>query len=248
MTCFSSFKCLIKENLSINLSIRSIFFFLASHSIPFFSQTSNSLHFTRLLPSSKGNSFRVIHCITQDKQGLIWIASPYGLARYDGNEYILFEHKVGDPSSLIDNYLFSVIEDSHGNLWITSDKGLELFNRETGQFIHYQHDSDIPDSIPSPTVYSIAEDKTGNIWLGTEVGLCRVDYFEQQLLQYPYKNQLPDNPVYGLLFDEKDNLWMSTNKGLFRLNYQTLNHSIYGPEDGLQGKKFKPGVCFKSND
>ncbi len=166
MTSFSSLKCLIKENLSINLSIRSIFFFLflASHSIPFFSQTAHSLHFTRLLPSSRGNSFRVIHCITQDKQGFIWIASLCGLARYDGNEYILFEHKVGDLSSLIDNYLFSVTEDSHGNLWVTSDKGLELFNRETGQFIHYQHDSADPHSLSNNSHKHLARQRYYDGW------------------------------------------------------------------------------------
>ncbi|MDH5385630.1 MAG: hypothetical protein OEY18_13060, partial [Candidatus Aminicenantes bacterium] len=90
--CYSSLKNPQKENFPINLSIRWILciVFFVYHSISLFSQTSDSLYFDRLLPSSNGNSFRVIHCITQDRQGFIWITSPYGLARYDGNEYILF--------------------------------------------------------------------------------------------------------------------------------------------------------------
>jgi len=101
--CNSSLKNPLKKNFPINLSIRLAFclLFFVSHSIPLFSQTPDSLYFDRLLPSSNGNSLRVIHCINQDRQGFIWITSPYGLARYDGNEYILFEHKAGDPSTTI---------------------------------------------------------------------------------------------------------------------------------------------------
>jgi DNA-binding CsgD family transcriptional regulator len=40
---------------------------------------------------------------------------------------------------------------------------------------------------------------------------------------------------------------MSTNKGLFKINHQNHTQNIYGPEDGLQGESFNPGVCFKSS-
>jgi ligand-binding sensor domain-containing protein/DNA-binding CsgD family transcriptional regulator len=190
--------------------------FFISHSIPIFSQTSNSLYFDKRLPSSNGNSFRIIHCITQDKQGFIWIASPYGLARYDGNEYILFEHKHGDPNSLIDNYLFSVLEDSHGNLWITSDKGLDLFDRETGRFIHYQHNPDDPRSLSSNHIRAICEDKDGFLWIGTkDAGINRFDHRTKTFSRFIHDpgntNSPSSNSIWAICCDKKGKIWFGNS-------------------------------------
>jgi DNA-binding CsgD family transcriptional regulator len=70
----------------------------------------------------------------------------------------------------------------------------------------------------------------------------------QQCLRLPDRISLPDNSSYGLLFDEMDNLWVSSNKGLLKIVNNNLNPTRYGPEDGLQGEKFSPGVCFKSKN
>jgi len=135
-----------------------------------------------------------------------------------------------------------------GAVWIgTHWHGVDRLNPQTLQWTHYRHDPGNSNSLPCSTVYSIAEDKAGNIWVGTEAGLCRINYFEQQCMRLSDKNSLPDNSGCGLLFDDMDNLWMSSNKGLFKMARQNLMWSIYGPEDGLQGESFNPGVCFKSD-
>jgi len=92
---------------------------------------SQDYYFDHLIPSSNGRSLSVIHCIFQDSQGFIWITSPYGLARFDGNEHLIFQHQEDDSHSLIDNYLFSVFEDSQEHLWVTTDKGLELLYKKS---------------------------------------------------------------------------------------------------------------------
>ncbi len=240
--CNPSLKNSLKKNFPTNLSIRLAFclLFFVSHSIPLFPQTPDSLYFDRLLPSSNGNSFRVIHCITQDKQGFIWATSPNGLARYDGNEYILFEHKAGDPSSLIDNYLFSVLEDSHGNLWITSDNGLDLFDRETGRFIHYQHDPEDPRSLSSNHIRAICEDKDGFLWIGTvDAGINRFDYRTKTFTRFIHDpdntNSPSSNSVWAIFCDQKGKIWFGNctvnTLDCYDPKNSTWSHFTWLPDD-----------------
>jgi ligand-binding sensor domain-containing protein/DNA-binding CsgD family transcriptional regulator len=181
---------------------------------------SNSVYFERIIPSSNGNSLPVIHCISQDSKGFIWITSPYGLARYDGNEFLIFQHQEKDPTSIIDNYLFSVLEDSKGNLWITSDKGLELLDRKTGDFIHFQHDPGDPNSLPSNDLRSIAEDNDGCLWLGTlDAGVCQFDYETKTFKRFTHDPSDPNSPssnsVWAICCDHKGKIWLGTHEGLF---------------------------------
>jgi len=180
---------------------------------------SQDYYFDHLIPSSNGRSLSVIHCIFQDSQGFIWITSPYGLARFDGNEHLIFQHQEDDSHSLIDNYLFSVFEDSQEHLWVTTDKGLELLYKKTGQFIHFQHDPENPNSLPSNNLRTIAEDKEGHLWIGTlDAGVCEFDFESKTFKQYKNILSNPNSPssnsVWAILCDQKGNLWMGTHEGL----------------------------------
>jgi ligand-binding sensor domain-containing protein/DNA-binding CsgD family transcriptional regulator len=240
--CNSSLKNPLKKNFPINLLIRLAFclLFFVSHSIPLFSQTPDSLYFDRLLPFSNGNSLRIIHCITQDRQGFLWITSPYGMARYDGNEYILFEHKAGDPSSLIDNLLFSVLEDSHGNLWITSDKGLDLFERKTGRFIHYQHDPEDPRSLSSNHIRAIGEDKDGFLWIGTmDAGINRFDHRTKTFTRFIHDPANTNSPssdsIWAICCGQNGKIWFGNctvnTLDCYDPKNSTWSHFAWLPDD-----------------
>ena len=41
-----------------------------------------------------------IHCLIQDRKGFIWIGTPEGLHRYDGQKFKVFRHSPEDPNSL----------------------------------------------------------------------------------------------------------------------------------------------------
>ena len=181
-------------------------------------QTQDS-YFDHLIPSSNGHSLTVVHCIFQDSLGFIWITSPYGLARYDGNEYLIFQHQEQDPLSLIDNYLFSVFEDSKQNLWITTDKGLDLLHKKTGRFIHYQHNPKNPNSLPSNNLRTITEDKDGYLWIGTlNAGVCRFDFKSKTFKNYRNDPSNPNSPssnsVWAICCDQEGKIWMGTHEGL----------------------------------
>ena len=73
-----------------------------------------------------------------------------------------------DPGSLSDNLIRNMKLDSKGNIWIATNKGLNLFQKDTDTFKKYYHDINNLDSLSSNDVRKIFEDSEGNIWIGTE--------------------------------------------------------------------------------
>ena len=52
---------------------------------------------------------RVLH---QDHNGFIWIGTEDGLCRYDGHNFLLFQHDEDDPGSIPFNYITMIQEDT----------------------------------------------------------------------------------------------------------------------------------------
>lgn len=79
-------------------------------------------------------SSSLINDIYQDQKGFIWIATEYGLNLFDGNKFVTFHHIENDSTSLRNDYVFSVFEDSKNNLWVASLGGLMKYNHNTNSF------------------------------------------------------------------------------------------------------------------
>ena len=114
-----------------------------------------------LFPSDRFSS-GLISDLCQDRQGSIWIATDYGLNRFDGYHYQTFLHDDADTTSLAINVVVSLLCDSKGRLWVGTNHGLDRFDMGTESFVHYP----FPDGI-HPRVSTIIERSDGTILLGT---------------------------------------------------------------------------------
>ena len=97
-------------------------------------------------------SSSLISCMSQDSQGSIWIATDYGLNRFDGYHFQTFLHTAADTTSLCDNTAVSLLCDSRARLWVGTRQGLDRFNPADETFRHLQ----FPDSL-HPRVSSLVE-------------------------------------------------------------------------------------------
>jgi ligand-binding sensor domain-containing protein len=200
-----------------------------------------------------------VHVIYPDKMNNLWIGTfdrnglylydQNDLYRYDGdaNKYIQYSSDPANENSIGGNIIYSVFEDSDGNLWVGTDGGLELFDRKKNTFTHHRFDPNDPKSISHNVVYSIMEDRNGNLWLGTGGG--GLNFFDKKtktFTSYTEKNGLPNNFIYGILEDRKGNLWFSSNRGLSKFNPFTKTCRNYTVSDGLQANSFKPNSCYKN--
>lgn len=128
----------------------------------------NNIRFKRI-SIEQGLSQVSVFCILQDKKGFMWFGTQDGLNRYDGYEFKIYRHDPQDTSTISDNLINSICEDSSGILWIgTNGGGLNRFDPIIGSFKRYKHKKNDPSSFSNDRVMSICEDNVGMIWIGTE--------------------------------------------------------------------------------
>src|SRR4051794_1899781 len=77
--------------------------------LPTFAQ-SNTVRFDHL-SSEHGLSHATVNCMVQDRQGFMWFGTKDGLNRYDGYNFLLFEHDPTAKNSLSDNTIQALCED-----------------------------------------------------------------------------------------------------------------------------------------
>ena len=67
-----------------------------------------------------GLSQNTVICIFEDSRGFMWFGTQNGLNRYDGKNFKVYKHVVGDSTSLSSNLLQDILEDENGDLWIAT--------------------------------------------------------------------------------------------------------------------------------
>lgn len=91
----------------------------------------------RQLSTTEGLPNNMIYQITQDRTGFIWIASDYGLYRYDGYEFRPFKSDIDNPCLLSSNIITAVAADEEERLWIGTQEGLSRMQLQTGKVRTY---------------------------------------------------------------------------------------------------------------
>jgi len=118
---------------------------------------------------------------------------------------------LNDPS------VFGIAEDSKGNLYIGTEKGVNILSVKDETFDYMIHDPDNRNSISYNDVKSIAVDRDDNLWIGTNNG--GLDFYSRRSGKYTNFKHIPDDPsslpsnkVYFVFMGRDKNLWVLTNE------------------------------------
>ena len=155
----------------------------------------------QFLPGDQFSS-SLISSLCQDRQGSMWIATDYGLNRFDGFNYQTFLHDEADSTSLNCNSAVSLLCDSKGRLWVGTTRGLDRFNPATDNFTHYP----FPNG-EQPRVTRVLERGDGTLLVGTAGYGCFKLRDGDKLEEYNIEEAYD---YVGRLFEDSQNrLWMS---------------------------------------
>ena len=175
---------------------------------------------TSLFYSSDKLSNSVINGICQDQKGYIWIATEYGLNRFDGYRFTPFLNHPGDSTSPCYNVVCCITCDSKNRLWVGTNKGLQRYDDATGTFVTYT----FPDGI-RPRISDLCETHDGRLLIGTAgYGLYTLVDRTQQLVEVT-ETKADDNDSYFLYLheDAKGGLWRG---GASNYSYQKKGGSV----------------------
>src|SRR5207302_7005560 len=143
-----------------------------------------------------------------------------GLARLDpgSQAFRAYQTDPADQQSLPANGIMSLLEDTHGNLWVgTYGGGLARFDRARDSFRRYAS-APAAGGLSSDRATALAEDQSGKLWVGTDGGgLNLLDPDTGTVVRFAHQRDdtgtLSANTVYAVHVDARGSVWVGTRGG-----------------------------------
>ena len=182
----------------------------------------------RRFGAAEGLTSSRVNKIYQDVDNGIWIGTDSGLKRWDKarGRFIEYVHRLGDPYSLAENHVTTLLQDRAGMLWIgTQARGVSRANLGVGGFEKLSHLPNEVNSLNHDTVFSIVRIDNDEILIGTAEGLSKFNKQNKTLQRIKYianqKNDNRDASIRAMLAESNGKVWLGTDNGLKRFDPQT---------------------------
>lgn len=203
-----------------------------------------------------------INSIVQGAEGYLWLATYYGLVRFDGKDFRVYD-KSNTPA-MTSNLVWVVTKDRSGVLWMGTARGVfraagDGFEPVSGGKM--PRDTSVRAILPcrggevwigagrtgvyewregnlklmgleGETIRTLFQDSRGRIWVGTHSGLYC--YRDGRFTQTTVRDGLPDERVLSVAETPDGTIWIGTRSGLARMNQDGRVESIQ--ETGIRGK------------
>jgi Y_Y_Y domain/Two component regulator propeller len=179
--------------------------------------------------------------ILETKSGNIWLGTyGNGICKYVENEGKDYFVNYSEEQGMCNNVAYAIEEDLHGNLWISTDKGLSKFNPETEKFQNFYAN----DGLLSDQFYWSASfaDENKNLYFG---GIEGLNYFSpEEIESYPIAPQpvftefsIFNNPVkvgdkyhsrviLDKPIDQTEQIKLSYRDAVFSIEFSALDYFL----------------------
>lgn len=155
------------------------------------------------------------------KENEIWIATNFGLYRYNRNENIVkhYSYEANNPHSLSQNFLTSIAVTQDKQLIVASLKGINVYNPIQDNFDRIEkRNSDTGNNLLNSDFINCILVEGRHIWIGTESGgINKLTAKRQSIINYQHDqdnpNTLSPNPVNAIYEDSEGTLWIGTVEG-----------------------------------
>lgn len=173
------------------------------------------------LTVDEGLSHTDANYIVQDKQGYIWIATYFGIDRFDGYTIKRFYNNNAPLNNAYKNRVVCMYPDETGNIWLGTEDGLQCFDSKTEKYIDYS----VADNKSKPVFGQLIKNKDNSFYDLTNghlrYYLIKQNFIEEQKLTAPAGITFSD-----MVSDHLGNLYLSSNNGVWILDKNKRFKSI----------------------
>ena len=158
--------------------------------------------------SENGLPQNSVYDIVQTKDGFLWLATSFGLVRFDGMNFENFN--LGNSPGLLSNRLVTLAVDKKGGIWIGS-RGGKIIYYYKDKFIDYCKKF----NLAGYNVNKIVIDKTGRIWVATDAQL--LSYYNGKIEKY-FKNDQSQRRYLTINVQNPQKILVGTTEGMYAIS------------------------------
>lgn len=184
------------------------------------------------LTEKEGLPSNLINTVFVDRMGYVWVASPNGLARYNGYDFERFYSNVNDSTALHGSIVYSMMQASDGKIWMgTNPAFIEQYDPDTRTFKSYYFENKFSNRLRQSPLFgfvtsSICEGENGVMYFGISTavddslpfGLLYKIPGEDSLRVFKSQDDLAMGAVNKMRKDPSGNIWIWSQSGVFRIN------------------------------
>ena len=174
------------------------------------------------LPGAQVNTLLV------DRFGYIWTGTINGLARFDGYQFKRFYSNPNDTTSLQGLIIWSLFEDSKGQIWIGSSPSfLNVYNPVLKKFRQYEFANLVEHAANIELlVAAMCEDNNRRIYFGVNTylnetissALLYKDEKDNKIKRFITPDSLVIQNIISMAKDKAGNIWVLSYSGLFKID------------------------------
>ncbi|MGZ3862871.1 MAG: two-component regulator propeller domain-containing protein [Bacteroidia bacterium] len=197
--------------------------------ISFSDKNSNGSFYISQINKQNGLSSEYIQSIFQDFEGDMWFGSlGGGLIEMPMNKFNYYSSKRGADQ---DNIKCILIDNKTRALWIGTDKGLSLFDRQhSKENILYNASN----GFVTDQVNALMQDSAGIIWVGTnENGVFTFDPETKKFENFSKKNKIQSNAINTIEKTHTGTIFIGTTDGAYMYDPKTSETTVFTTIEGL---------------
>ena len=186
--------------------------------------------------------------IKEDKNGSFWCTALDGLFKLqkEKDSITIVQHIDLTRYHHTTNYLGKFVIDKEGKLWLSTWKGIVIYDPVKDVLYHAKNNPDNY-SFLNDTAFAVAniflDEEKGNLWYSTWEPVIRVVDIKSKtttVIYVPKKVSLRDygEVVYSFFRDSKQHIWMGTGYGVSLFSNNTRKRFLYRKEDKYSINKY----------
>ncbi|WP_164739762.1 ligand-binding sensor domain-containing diguanylate cyclase [Xanthomonas sp. BRIP62411] len=187
--------------------------------------THTAYHTVTRWSMDDGLPHNLVHAVAQGADGLIWLGTWEGVARFNGRDFTVYDRQNTPGVEL--GGVFVVTRDSAGGM---------LFGTAFDGVYHYQdgHWQQLGDaSARHLAVSALLRCADGALWVGTPQTLYRIEP-DGRVVDVGRQAGLPRARITALAADADGDLWVGTEVGLYRLPRDGIVAEAWGKAHGMR--------------
>lgn len=183
------------------------------------------LHQMRQLLLQPGNVFKSMQ---KDLHGNLFLGTDAGLLLYRPRTHQteFFLHSTKDIRSIGSNIVWQIINDREGNLWMATEKGVSLLQRNLPYQLVPLYD--LTGSGEGNTITQMLYDSKGRLWMGGDNGIILNDGKETTWFNANNpSHHLAHNRIRSIVENKDHDIWLASDGSIARFDEETRQFVYY---------------------